>query len=1403
MRRSLVVALLVSPWLFPASSFARDLTFEDRVNAQEAIERVYYSHQIGATRPFEEVVPRAVLEAKVRTYLEESVALETRWKTPITAQALERELERMAHNTRLPDRLKEIYSALGNDGLLILECVARPALADRLARNFFAYDQTIHGAERQKADEMWQALMSGAVSVNDDHPLRAVSRFVRTESGPQSRVAPMLAPSEGAAITGKRIELDPGEYSHALTTAPAIVGAIGAVTEEREAFVIRVVLEETVDSFSLASYVVPKVGWDQWWTRSAPELSDAAIFPVQVPDSSPLRLGQEAERAAVFGAAVGSGPKCDPGDTWSNGILDDLPDSRASHTAIWTGVEMLVWGGVNNGSYFNSGGRYDPATDTWSAISTINAPTARYGHTAVWTGTQMIVWGGSDDHYVASGGRYNPNTDTWSSTSTTNAPTARGVHTAVWTGNQMIVWGGADRSGGLKSGGRYDPDTDTWSPTATVDSPTGRSGHSAVWTGVEMIIWGGFGGGVFLNSGSRYDPATNAWSATSTTNSPIPRSGQSAIWTGTWMIVWGGSGGNSGGRYDPTTDAWSPTSTVNAPAGRSYHSAVWAGTRMIVWGGYDFGGTYLNSGGGYDPATDTWSPTSTINAPPARIGHTAVWTESQMIVWGGSVNVVCFDSGGRYDPATDTWSPTSTGSAPIGRLGHTAVWTGSEMIVWGGVGNFAYLNSGGRYDPTTDTWSPTSIVNAPSARQGHTAAWTGAQMIVWGGIGTVSAFNSGGRYDPIADVWSPTSTTNAPAARSQHVGVWTGSRMVIWGGNGAFGALNSGGRYEPVTDTWLPTSTVSVPGPRYSHTAVWTGTQMIVWGGFGAGYLNSGGRYDPSADTWLPTSTTNAPTGRLNHTAVWTGVDMIVWGGNDVATGGRYDPSTDSWRPTTTTDAPAGRLYHSAVWTGIEMIIWGGGDGGSTYLQSGGRYDPATDTWSPTTPDSAPMARYFHTAVWTGTRMILWGGYRHISANTYLRSGGSYSPGPSFDLPVADAGPDQGEECVGPEGASVRLQGSATGCGALTFTWTGPFAEGGGSVQGDVATVTLPLGQSSISLRVEDALGQSTTDTLGVTVRDTTPPVLTCPSPLAAECTGPDGAQLSPTATAVDACSPSVQMANSLTSGGASAAGSYPLGTTPVAFSATDPSGNVATCAVPVKVRDTTPPTLAILADPPSLWPPNHDLVAVHIAGQVRDICDPNPQVALVSVTSSEPDDAPGAGDGNTTGDIAGADLGTADGEVNIRAERNGIGPGRVYQMTYRAVDSSGNATPAFALVTVPHDQGSGPEPLLMRVEPDGAPGRVRVYWSAISDALGYDVISGDLSQAKVEQGRISLGAVRVLARSTTETALAEDANSAMPATGTAIFYLIQSRTDRGGSGYGTESAPWPRVPASCDGGCP
>ena len=84
------------------------------------------------------------------------------------------------------------------------------------------------------------------------------------------------------------------------------------------------------------------------------------------------------------------------GDTWTPTNLTGAPDARVSHTAVWTGSEMIVWGGYgcDGNCLLNTGGRYNPSTDSWTATSTNNAPSGRVYHTAVWTGTEMIVWGG-------------------------------------------------------------------------------------------------------------------------------------------------------------------------------------------------------------------------------------------------------------------------------------------------------------------------------------------------------------------------------------------------------------------------------------------------------------------------------------------------------------------------------------------------------------------------------------------------------------------------------------------------------------------------------------------------------------------------------------------------------------------------------------------------------------------------------------------------------------------------------------------------------------------------------------------------------------------------------------------------------------------------------------------------
>ena len=309
-------------------------------------------------------------------------------------------------------------------------------------------------------------------------------------------------------------------------------------------------------------------------------------------------------------------------DGWSDLATNDAPASREEYTAVWTGTEMIIWGGYfYDGSYhyFNDGARYNPASNTWTALTTNGAPSARYRHTAVWTGAEMVVWGGlSSDasgfslNILGDGERYNPTSNTWFSVSTSGAPTARCLHTAVWTGSEMIVWGGQTGSGlttWLNDGARYSPASDTWSPMSSTNRVDHRSRHTAVWTGSEMIVWGGIpsGGGPYLDTGGRYNPASDTWRTTDYSFAPTGRWSHAAIWTGREMVVWGGACANTnpqcndGGSYDPSSDNWTPVATApRAPASRVNHTAVWTGSEMIVWGGGDDPGNCFN---------DTWSCT--------------------------------------------------------------------------------------------------------------------------------------------------------------------------------------------------------------------------------------------------------------------------------------------------------------------------------------------------------------------------------------------------------------------------------------------------------------------------------------------------------------------------------------------------------------------------------------------------------------------------------------------------------------------------------------------------------------------------------------------------------------------------------------------------------------------------
>lgn len=239
--------------------------------------------------------------------------------------------------------------------------------------------------------------------------------------------------------------------------------------------------------------------------------------------------------------------------------LPSPPFVRARAVSVWTGAELVHWGGDSNyaGTHHSDGAAYDPLSQTWRQL----APSPLVGRStagAVWSGSEVFIWGG---------------------------------------------WGSRDKPTG--DGAAYDPATDSW--RRLPDAPLSpRVPVAVVWTGEEMIVWGGVGESRLetFSDGASYVPAGNCWRKLAP--APIELNEATAIWTGKEMLVYGALLDNNnassteyaqGVAYDPSADRWRviAASTLSPQAS----SVEWTGDRALVW-------DYLRSAALYEPASDTW-----------------------------------------------------------------------------------------------------------------------------------------------------------------------------------------------------------------------------------------------------------------------------------------------------------------------------------------------------------------------------------------------------------------------------------------------------------------------------------------------------------------------------------------------------------------------------------------------------------------------------------------------------------------------------------------------------------------------------------------------------------------------------------------------------------------------------
>ena len=317
-----------------------------------------------------------------------------------------------------------------------------------------------------------------------------------------------------------------------------------------------------------------------------------------------------------------------PHVNWTKIDIDRDVIPRSDYSLTIAGNQAFIWGGITDDEFSATGLVLDATGEVAHVIGEAPIDGRRY-HTAVWTGTELIVWGGSSQFGLerhADGAAYNPTTDQWRVIASSPLDGVWG-HTAVWTGSEMVIWGGTsgpDLRSGL--GAAYNPATDTWRFTRAAKI-SARSDHSAAWTGSEMVIWGGVTD-KWVNDGAAYNPTTNRWRELA--EGPLDDVQDALVtWTGTDVLVAGGTSdagpSTDAALWNPQTNRWKRLPPTPAPS-LSAANATWVGEVLIAVTG---DATII-----FDTRTLLWS-----SAPPpgteAIGGYSPQGVNDKLLLFGG------------------------------------------------------------------------------------------------------------------------------------------------------------------------------------------------------------------------------------------------------------------------------------------------------------------------------------------------------------------------------------------------------------------------------------------------------------------------------------------------------------------------------------------------------------------------------------------------------------------------------------------------------------------------------------------------------------------------------------------------------------------------------------------------
>ena len=263
-----------------------------------AIERVYYQHRLGEKPSFEQLLPPGALENLVQQDLRKEAALKKAYGIEVIPAQIDAEVHRITTTTRAPEILTEIKAALGNDPARFARTMAKPILVERLLREKFENDDTLHAPQRRQAEQMRNELLAAKKNGASLDQLKALlkcndsnlvietiwqlgAREVGTNApnvdlleikkrfGPGAQI--LSSPQSYGKEVKSYLQDLPEELQNVLRVQLRQPGDVSAVIEMPGGFLLYVAKLKTDTVLSVASLSLPKCGYEQWLEEQTKE----------------------------------------------------------------------------------------------------------------------------------------------------------------------------------------------------------------------------------------------------------------------------------------------------------------------------------------------------------------------------------------------------------------------------------------------------------------------------------------------------------------------------------------------------------------------------------------------------------------------------------------------------------------------------------------------------------------------------------------------------------------------------------------------------------------------------------------------------------------------------------------------------------------------------------------------------------------------------------------------------------------------------------------------------------------------------------------------------------------------------------------------------------------------------